>query len=252
MVVAAAAPCLATGQVIDLSVLQALSCTYQGGADGCTRVGLALDAINWLVSKTSALCSRSAIPYTSGSTGPALECSDNTKCAGSLELQVGGMLEAPGDEHRLSIKQLHTQPVVATCSTTAAPWRLYAGGILSLCSSEDTADQAMLVVGYGAESISGKLLPVDFIKVCSAWGANWGENGGVRLQYNRGTSPAVCAATSHLTHPALQLTNAAVVGASPTPTLDARHANGVDEGVRQHMTDALTFTPNDIAYSRFL
>ncbi|EQC29505.1 hypothetical protein SDRG_12753, partial [Saprolegnia diclina VS20] len=71
--------CLTTGDAINLSAQQVLSCSYPSGTDGCKGAGFAQHAMRWLVSQPSALCSESAIPYTSGETGSAAFCSDNAK-----------------------------------------------------------------------------------------------------------------------------------------------------------------------------
>ncbi|KDO28948.1 hypothetical protein SPRG_06049 [Saprolegnia parasitica CBS 223.65] len=197
------AHCLATGEAINLSVQQVLSCTYMGGSESCSGPGTPFDGMQWLVRQSSALCTGSAIPYTSGHSGVAPFCSDNAECAGSISLQVGVAVEARG-EAALE-KQLQKQPVVAYATTNNYVWRQYTGGLLSWCPS-GRLDQAVLVVGFGTEDFGFSLPPTRFFKVRNAWGPDWGENGDIRLARGPGAGDfSPCNITSYFTYPTLQL-----------------------------------------------
>ncbi|KDO16940.1 hypothetical protein SPRG_17602 [Saprolegnia parasitica CBS 223.65] len=223
--VVSSAHCLATGEAIDLSEQQVLSCTTPGGANGC-RGGFATTGMKWLVSQPNSVCSRSAIPYVSGASGSVSICSDNSKCAGSISLQVGNVFEASGDD--ALVEQLQKQPVVAYVTTSNISWRLYAGGVISWCPAgypDQPGGQAVLVVGYGTQDTGYGSAPIDFFKVRNAWGTNWGEAGDIRLargDRHRGT----CEVTTYLSYPTLQLP--AAIRASMTPTtVDARSVDSV-------------------------
>ncbi|KDO24748.1 hypothetical protein SPRG_10282 [Saprolegnia parasitica CBS 223.65] len=196
------AHCLATGEAIDLSVQQVLSCTSPGGYDGCWH-GMDYPGMKWLVSQPNALCSRSAIPYTSGTTGLARHCSDNSKCAGSISLQVGAVVEGRGEAFLLD--QLRTQPVMAYVSANSDQWRLYVRGILSWCPPTTHVNQAVLVTGYGAEDFGFGSAPLGFFKVRNVWGTAWGEDGDIRLQRNIDSVFGTCNVSSRLSYPTLRL-----------------------------------------------
>ncbi|EQC29494.1 hypothetical protein SDRG_12742 [Saprolegnia diclina VS20] len=197
--VVSSAHCLATGQAIDLSVQQVLSCTYLGGPDSCSGPGTPLEGMQWLVQRSSALCTEKAIPYTSGYWGVASFCSDNAKCAGSISLYVDEIVEARGEAALLQVLQM--QPVVAFATTNNYVWRQYAGGLLSWCPL-GRLDQAVFVVGYGTQDVGLSLPPVDFFKVRSAWGTDWGENGDVRLARGPGAGDfSTCDIAAYLTYP---------------------------------------------------
>ncbi|KDO24747.1 hypothetical protein SPRG_10281 [Saprolegnia parasitica CBS 223.65] len=208
------AHCLATGEAIDLSVQQVLSCTYMGGSESCSGPGTPFDGMQWLVRQSSALCTGSAIPYTSGHSGVAPFCSDNAECAGSISLQVGVAVEARG-EAALE-KQLQKQPVVAHATTNNYAWRLYNTGVLSWCP-RGRLDQAVLVVGYGTETSGSNDPPVGFFKVRNAWGPDWGENGDIRLARGPGSGDfGACEVAARLTYPTLVPLEAPVSGARST------------------------------------
>ncbi|EQC29493.1 hypothetical protein SDRG_12741 [Saprolegnia diclina VS20] len=229
-----AAHCLATGDAIDLSVQQVLSCTTPGGASSC-RGGFATTGMEWLVTMPNHVCSRLDIPYTSGETGSSSICSDYSKCAGSISLQAGTVVEANGDN--ALVEQLQKQPVVAYVTTTNTSWRLYAGGILSWCPAE-YPDQAVLVVGYGTEDTGNGAPPVDFFKVRSVWGTNWGEAGDIRLARGSGVGHhGTCEVTTHLSYPTLKLpVTAAIAASSLTPTIDARNVDSADTDASDETT----------------
>ncbi|EQC29506.1 hypothetical protein SDRG_12754 [Saprolegnia diclina VS20] len=206
-----AAHCLVTGEAIDLSVQQTLSCTYQGGVDGCKGAWTTIDGMQWLIRQSTSLCMKSAIPYTSGKTGTARYCSDNTKCAGSISLQVGAV-EVTSGEASLGL-QLQTQPVTSYVMVDNDQWRLYAGGIVSYCTlMADSVYQAVLVVGYGTEDFGYGTHPVNFFKVRSSWGTQWGERGDIRLQRGLIINRGICDVARYVTYPTLLSPQAAVDG----------------------------------------
>ena len=205
------AHCLVTGEAIDLSVQQALSCTYQSGADGCKGAGTTNEGMQWLIRQSTALCTRAAIPYTSGATGTAPFCSDNSKCAGSISLQAGAV-EITSGEASLAL-QLQTQPVTAYVMVQNDQWRLYAGGILSWCTIEPNAlYQAVLVIGYGAEDFGYGTKPVNYFKVRSNWGTQWGERGDIRLERGIASRHGICDVASYVTYPTLLSPQASMDG----------------------------------------
>ncbi|KDO28949.1 hypothetical protein SPRG_06050 [Saprolegnia parasitica CBS 223.65] len=198
------AHCLATGEAIQLSVQQVLGCTYTGGLDRCLISGLTIDGMQWLLQQPSALCTRTAIPYTSGATGTVLFCSNNAHCAGPISLQVGAV-EVIHGEAKIAL-QLQTQPVTGYVTVNNDPWRLYAGGILSSCSTVGSVDHhAVLVIGYGAEDFGYGTKPINYFKVRSNFGPNWGERGDIRLERGINTISGTCGIASHASYPALLL-----------------------------------------------
>ncbi|EQC29498.1 hypothetical protein SDRG_12746 [Saprolegnia diclina VS20] len=194
--------CLTTGDAINLSAQQVLGCSYPGGTDGCKGAGFAQHAMQWLVSHSDALCSESAIPYTSGETGLAPFCSDSTKCAGAFALQAGPIVNLRGEA--ALTKQLQLQPVVAFVATPNHIWKSYRGGIVTWCPPTVYVDQAMLVVGYGTHDAgfnNNTLLP--FFKLRNTWGTNWGERGDIRILRGEGNDEGICKLAANLVYSTL-------------------------------------------------
>ncbi|EQC29492.1 hypothetical protein SDRG_12740 [Saprolegnia diclina VS20] len=215
--------CLATSEIINLSAQLTTSCAYPGGPDGCQGAGIAQDAMRWLVSQSKSLCAESAIPYTSGGTGSAPFCSDNTKCAGTISLRAGPIMTMNGED--ALARQLQLQPVVAYVTTLNNVWKMYTGGIVSWCPPTVYVDQAMLVVGYGTEAVDDGTKSVGFFKVRNAWGTDWGERGHIRLQRGLNRETGTCKLAMYLAYSVLPSSRRsdATAGAIPhTPTMTTR------------------------------
>ncbi|KDO28947.1 hypothetical protein SPRG_06048 [Saprolegnia parasitica CBS 223.65] len=209
------AHCLATGDAIFLSAQQVLSCSYPRGTDVCKGAGFAQHAMEWLVSHPSILCKDSAIPYTSGETGSAPVCSDNTKCAGSIPLHTGPIVTMQGED--ALTKQLQLQPVVAYVTALNPVWKSYKGGILTWCPPAQYVDQAMLVVGYGTHDAGYLTKPMHFFKLRNAWGTNWGEKGDIRLDRRGTNDEGMCKLFTYLAYPELPPVGASKATRPRTP-----------------------------------
>jgi C1A family cysteine protease len=59
----------------------------------------------------------------------------------------------------------------------------YTGGIINDASCGTTIDHGVLAVGYGTDATSG----LDYYIVKNSWGADWGENGFVRIAIQDGS-----------------------------------------------------------------
>jgi cathepsin L len=67
-------------------------------------------------------------------------------------------------------------PIVV--SVDGGNWFSYGGGVFSGCQKDTVVNHAVLAVGYGHEPSSGK----DYWLVRNSWGADWGENGFLRIE----------------------------------------------------------------------
>ncbi|OQR95342.1 cysteine protease family C01A, partial [Thraustotheca clavata] len=163
------AHCLVTGQLLDFSEQQLVSCASSAG-QGC-QGGWPNKALDYIAQ--TGLCTESSFPYTSGDSGQNGQCTNCSK----TKVSVGKSVDIQGESALQSA--LDKQPVTVTVEAGNNVWRNYKSGVVQSCPGAQS-DHAVIAVGYG--SASGQ----NFFKIKNSWGANWGEQGYIRLQ--RGVS----------------------------------------------------------------
>jgi len=67
----------------------------------------------------------------------------------------------------------------------ASAWQYYTGGIMSASTCGTSLDHAVIAAGYSMGN---------YWNVRNSWGASWGENGYIRLQFGQNT----CGLTSEV------------------------------------------------------
>ncbi|KAF0691325.1 Aste57867_17413 [Aphanomyces stellatus] len=189
--VAEAAHCLATGQLLSLSVQQVTSCSTQGSR-GCNG-GVPSYAIDYVAE--TGLCLDGSWPYTAQSGA----CTSS--CAKQL-LAVGGSTLVQGEV--ALITALQRQAVVVTVEAGNPVWKNYAGGLISSCPGA-RSDHAVVAVGYDATSI----------KIKNSWGTSWGERGYIRVA--RGyPGQGMCNVVGSISYP--ELKGVQPVAPQPSPS----------------------------------
>lgn len=146
-------------------------CGGSGGCDGSTQ------PLAFKYTSTAGLTTEASYPYTAR-TGTCDESKIKPVAYNS------GYKELPVNDYTALMDAVaNVGPVAISIAAGGFKFQIYGGGVLSNCN-DYVMDHAVQLVGYGTDS--GK----DYWLVRNSWGANWGENGYIRMQrYGEGNEP---------------------------------------------------------------
>ncbi|RHZ08032.1 hypothetical protein DYB31_006438 [Aphanomyces astaci] len=185
------AHCIATGELLDLSEQQLVSCDKKNS--GCNG-GNPSPAIDWM---QQGVCTEESYPYTSGKSSQSGTC--QTSCT-KKQLTIGKTKKTSGESSLMTV--LESQPATVAVESGNAVWRNYKSGIVSQCPGGQS-DHAVIAVGYGTST-------GDYFKIKNSWGTQWGDNGYMYLK--RGMSgKGMCNVAEWVWYPELS-------GSPPTPS----------------------------------
>jgi len=156
---------LATGKLVSLSEQQLVDCSRSYGNEGCNG-GLFVPSFQY--TEKTPLCSQSDYEY-KGVDGTCKDCTGVTT--------VDSYVEVTKNSESALQQALLLQPISVAIEADQFSFQFYSSGVMSgTCGTN--LDHGVLLVGYGTDN--GK----DFWKIKNSWGANWGENGYIRLSRN--------------------------------------------------------------------
>ncbi|KAF0774392.1 hypothetical protein AaE_001907, partial [Aphanomyces astaci] len=186
------AHCIATGELLDLSEQQLVSCDEKNS--GCNG-GNPSPAIDWI---QQGVCTEESYPYTSGKSGQSGTC--QTSCT-KKQLTIGKTKTTFGEDSLMTV--LESQPATVFVESANAVWRNYKSGIVSQCPGVQS-DHSVIAVGYNNE----------YFKIKNSWGTEWGDKGYIYLK--RGiTDKGTCNVAQRITYPELP---ASTPSSNATPT----------------------------------
>jgi C1A family cysteine protease len=144
--------------------------------DGCNG-GDPREALSWVMSQ-GGQDTEACYPYTARD-GSCAE----SRCRPAAN--INSVYPVAGSEPSI-YSALRSAPLSICCD--AEPWQYYTGGILRAAQCGLSIDHAIQLVGFSPNS-GGYWI------VRNSWGADWGENGYIYLQYGQNT----CGITSRVT-----------------------------------------------------
>jgi C1A family cysteine protease len=156
---------IATGKLTSLSEQNLMDCAGEYGNQGCNG-GLMDDAFKYV--KAKGLASEASYPYE--------EKDGHCKKEASVVSITGYEDVKEGDEDALKAA-VTKGPVSVAIEADKSAFQSYKSGVLDSWFCGKKLDHGVLVVGYGTDSESGK----DYWKVKNSWGADWGEEGYIRM-----------------------------------------------------------------------
>jgi len=161
-----------TGEVGDYSEQELVDCGYgQYGAMACN--GAYFHSYSeWITVNKRKLTSEAKYPYLN--TKPNLWCPKNVEPYNQGAIVSDQFYTYAGDEDKL--KQLVSEKGAVVAGVyTDKEFNNYGGGIFDSCFSQEV-NHAIAVVGYGTEN------GVDYWLIKNSWGADWGEQGFMKLK----------------------------------------------------------------------
>jgi len=177
------------GMSVPLSVQELVSCTpnerHCGGTGGCEGATAEL-ALDFLESR-GGIAAEDKWLYTSGH-GSQGECT--LEKANEHAVLVSGYTSVPSNNLQALMYASSKGPVIV--AVDASPWSFYGKGVFNSCKQDATLNHAVLLVGYGLQGTSG------YWMIRNSWGADWGENGHIKLaRSTTATSASFCGMDKH-------------------------------------------------------
>ncbi|XP_076920078.1 cysteine proteinase mucunain-like [Bidens hawaiensis] len=176
---------IATGDLITLSEQELVDCdtSYNQGCNG----GDMDYAFDFIV-KNGGIDSDKDYPYT----GKDGKCDKNKKNA--KVVSIDGYEDVPVNNEAALQKAAANQPITVAIEAGGREFQFYTSGVFTGSCGTDL-DHGVVVVGYGTEN--GK----DYWIVRNSWGAEWGEQGYIRMERNIKQKTGKCGIAMEASYP---------------------------------------------------
>jgi len=161
---------ISTGELVSLSEQELVDCSTTYGNNGCN--GGSMDN-GFMFSQDNGLCKEESYPYT-GEDGSCKTCTPVVKISSCSNVEQ--------QNEQALIEAVAQRPVSVAIEADTQVFQLYSGGVLTSKMCGTNLDHGVLIVGYGEED------DVPYWLVKNSWGANWGENGYVKIARSNSTN----------------------------------------------------------------
>ncbi|KAI3802413.1 hypothetical protein L1987_30545 [Smallanthus sonchifolius] len=190
---------IVTGDLITLSEQELVDCdtSYNQGCNG----GDMDYAFDFIV-KNGGIDTDKDYPYT-GKDGRCDSARKNAKV-----VSIDGYEDVPVNNEAALQKAAANQPITVAIEASSRDFQFYTSGVFSGSCGTDL-DHGVVVVGYGTEN--GK----DYWIVRNSWGAEWGEEGYIRMERNIKTKTGKCGIAMEASYPIKNGLNPPTPGPSP-------------------------------------
>lgn len=122
------------------------------------------------------------------------QCDDNR--AARKVVTIDGYEDVPENSENSLKKAVAHQPVSVAIEADQKEFQLYVGGVFSDEGCGTNLDHGVLAVGYGVDPSGGS-----YWIVKNSWGAEWGDNGYIRLKRNVDAPEGLCGIAMAASYP---------------------------------------------------
>ncbi|XP_004501841.1 vignain [Cicer arietinum] len=175
-----------TNKLVSLSEQELIDCDNQEN-QGCNG-GLMENAFEF-IKKTGGITTESNYPYTAND-GSCDSLKEN-----SPAVSIDGHETVPANDEDSLLKAVANQPVSVAIDAGGSDFQFYSEGVFSGdCGKE--LNHGVAVVGYGT-TVDG----TNYWIVRNSWGAEWGEQGYIRMKRNVSEKEGLCGIAMEASYP---------------------------------------------------
>ncbi|XP_024185972.1 senescence-specific cysteine protease SAG39 [Rosa chinensis] len=183
---------LSTGKLISLSEQELVDCDVNGGDQGCE--GGLIDNAFEFIDQNHGLSTEANYPYT------GVDGTCNAQKEASHAASITGHEDVPANNESALLKAVANQPISVAIDASSSDFQFYSSGVFTgTCGTSGLPlmlNHGVTAVGYGVSDDRTK-----YWLVKNSWGAQWGEEGYIRMQRDVAEKEGLCGIAMAASYP---------------------------------------------------